>query len=181
MAVKEVESSRDSVFSAFQKLVRKVIAGEEYYARVGKVLAVDEANATAEVEIVGGAILDDVMLQKVSTAEGVLMLPKVGSIVAVDWIDSTTAYIAMWSELESVAVRGSEFGGLVKVEQLVSSLNALEQDVNDLKNLLGSVVAVPQDGGAAILAALAAWTAQSLPESQRADLENETITHGNGN
>ncbi|MFR9622359.1 MAG: hypothetical protein SNG97_06335 [Rikenellaceae bacterium] len=181
MAIKDSRSNRESTFDVFAKLVRKTLQGEEFYSRAGKVLSVDLEGATAEVEIIGGATVDDVLLQKVASNSGVMLVPAVDSIVVVDWLDSVTAYVAMCSQVDSVALRGDGFGGLVKVEQVVASLNALERDVNDLKNLLGSAQAVPQDGGAAILLAIKSWTSSQLTESQRADFENEKIKHGDGN
>ena len=79
---------------------------------------------------------------------------------------------------EGIILNGGSFGGTVKVEQLTEHINAIERDINDLKNVFSGWVAVPQDGGAALSAAAAAWSATPLELTQRGDYENEKVKHG---
>lgn len=69
-------------------------------------------------------------------------------------------------------------GGLVKVAQLTQKLNALENSVNQLKQIFSTWVPVPQDGGAALKTAAATWAGQQLTTTQRADIENDKIKQG---
>ena len=79
---------------------------------------------------------------------------------------------------EGITLNGGCFGGTVKVEQLTERINAIERDINDLKSVFSGWVAVPQDGGAALSAAAAAWSATPLELTQRGDYENEKVKHG---
>ena len=79
---------------------------------------------------------------------------------------------------EGVILNGGDFGGVVKVEQLTQRLNAIESDINTLKNIFSSWVAVPQDGGAALSALAATWAGDLLVQTQRGDYENEKVKHG---
>lgn len=79
---------------------------------------------------------------------------------------------------EGIILNGGSFGGTVKVGQLTEHINAIERDINALKNVFSGWVAVPQDGGAALSAAAAAWSATPLELTQRGDYENEKVKHG---
>lgn len=128
--------------------------------------------------------------------DGFLLVPAVGSEVIVTYSTITDPYISMFSELDKVllivgdyaiqmtsdgvAINGDEFGGLVKIQDLVTKLNNLENDINTLKTAFNSWVTVPNDGGAALKTAAATWYASQLTNTTVNDLENETIQHGSG-
>lgn len=78
---------------------------------------------------------------------------------------------------EGVVLNGGGFGGMVKVEPLTDRINGIENDINELKNIFSSWVTVPQDGGAALKAASAAWAGNLLTPTQRGDYENEKVKH----
>lgn len=78
---------------------------------------------------------------------------------------------------EGVVLNGGNFGGMVKVEPLTGRINGIENDINELKNIFSSWVTVPQDGGAALKAASAAWAGSLLTPTQRGDYENEKVKH----
>ncbi|MEI3156678.1 MAG: hypothetical protein V8T07_03005 [Muribaculaceae bacterium] len=79
---------------------------------------------------------------------------------------------------EGVILNGGGLGGIVKVEQLTEHFNAIENDINELKNIFSAWVAVPQDGGAALSALTANWAGNLLTPTQRGDYENEKVKHG---
>ena len=68
-------------------------------------------------------------------------------------------------------------GGMVKVNSLVSKLNTVESDLNNLKTVLSTWVPVPNDGGAALKTAAASWAGQTLTPTQASDLENNKVKH----
>ena len=68
---------------------------------------------------------------------------------------------------EGVILNGGSFGGMVKAEQLAQRINAIEKDINTLKN----------DGGAALKLAAAAWAGSLLTLTQRSDYENGKVKH----
>ena len=92
-----------------------------------------------------------------------MVVPKDGSVVAVVWVSKTTAVVVMVAEVEEIRLMGGQLGGLVKVEELVKKLNAVEKDLNSLKQVFTTWVTVPQDGGAALKAAL---DLAKLPENE---------------
>lgn len=78
---------------------------------------------------------------------------------------------------EGVIFNGGNFGGMVKVEPLTERINAIENDINELKNIFSAWVAVPQDGGAALSALTTSWAGSLLTPTQRSDYENEKVKH----
>lgn len=79
---------------------------------------------------------------------------------------------------EGITLNGGGFGGTVKVEELTEHINAIENDINELKNIFSAWVAVPQDGGAALSALTANWAGNTLTLTRRGDYENEKVKHG---
>lgn len=67
--------------------------------------------------------------------------------------------------------------GIVKVVPLTDDLNAIKNDINQLKQLFGSWVVVPQDGGQALKTILATWIGSQLQQSNKNNLQNSKIKH----
>lgn len=78
---------------------------------------------------------------------------------------------------EAVTFNGGEHGGMVIAQSAAEKLNALENDLNAIKAVFSGWTPVPQDGGAALKAAAAAWAGQQLATTVAADLEDEKVTH----
>jgi len=78
---------------------------------------------------------------------------------------------------KKVIIDDGENGGLVKVQDLTQKLNAVEQDLNMLKNAFTTWVVLPQDGGAALKTATASWSSQTITTTQKSDLENQNVQH----
>lgn len=162
------------------------------------VVSVNEQARTcvaATVTGVSGVEIKDVMLMA-SVDDGCLLIPAVDSNIIVSWSDKVQPFVSMYSELskvlyivgdnaieisDKIKLNGDEFGGLIKIEELVSKINALESDLNSLKDVFStSWTPVANDGGAALKLAAATWYGQAITETQVSDLENETIQHGSG-
>lgn len=134
---------------------------------------VDADNGVCDVEIEGKAPAKGALIGNADS--GVMTVPKEGSVVAVVWASPVTAVVVMVAEVEELRIMGGQLGGLVKVEELVKKLNAVEKDLNSLKQVFQGWVTVPQDGGAALKAAATAWATQQLTETQKSDIENEKV------
>lgn len=67
--------------------------------------------------------------------------------------------------------------GLVKVEELTKKLNALEQEINDLKSVFLNWQPAAQDGGASLQIAATEWSGKQMVATQRQELENDKVTH----
>lgn len=146
---------------------------------VGKVTAAEGDVCRVEVN---GLELEGVRLRAVDdgSENGMRVTPKAGSYVVVADVSGgrlEQLVVVGWSEVEKIEVNGGELGGLVKVQELTDRLNALERDINKLKNALTTWVPAPGDGGALLKTATASWAAQPLAETQKGDIEDEKIRH----
>ena len=108
-----------------------------------------------------------------------LVTPKVGSAVTVGSLsgDLSQLVVLQVDHIETIVINGGNLGGLINIEQLTSNLNAIEDDINNLKNVMTSWTPAPQDGGAALKSAITAWAGQPLTKSERGDYEDETVKH----
>jgi hypothetical protein len=107
-----------------------------------------------------------------------VQLPAIGSNVLVCLIDNQNAIGLVYGELQEVLLRGDQYDGLVKVNDLVTKLNNLENDINNLKTAFSSWVVAPADGGAALKVIAATWYASTLTPTNKTDLENNKVKHG---
>ena len=141
-----------------------------------EVLSYDEQSQTIECSPIDGTADYTAKLQT-GVSSGLLFVPKVGSIVIVEQTSVNSGYVTMWGEIDHIVFMNGENKGLVKVSELVSALNTIQQDINTLKTAFSSWVTVPNDGGAALKAIAATWSGQQLTQSTINDLENPKITH----
>jgi len=145
---------------------------------VAEVKSVDEQNGLC---VLTDGVVDyyNVRLQAIKAEpNGFCLIPKVGSMaIAVKIEDTSSMMIINAIEYTKVIMRGGKNGGLVNVVDLVSKLNAIERDVNNLKNALSTWVPVPQDGGAALKTVCTSWAGSALTETTRDDLEDKNIIH----
>jgi phage baseplate assembly protein gpV len=76
-----------------------------------------------------------------------------------------------------IEFNGGSNNGLVKVAALVTKLNNLENDLNNLKTVFTSWTPVPNDGGAALKAGVTTYAAASLTPTVQANLEDVKVKH----
>ncbi|MDR2361701.1 MAG: hypothetical protein LBD91_03130 [Prevotellaceae bacterium] len=129
--------------------------GEEVYAKVCRVLAVDEATKTIDVKPVDDtAEIYGVPLQADTQGDGLVISPKKGSFVLVVFTSKNTAVAVMYSVIDKVrlsiggisveitdseiVMNGGNAGGLVKLQELKDSLNSLKQYVEAIHTALPS-------------------------------------------
>lgn len=125
--------------------------------------------------------LKGVRLASQSHATNFIVVPAVNSIVGLigDSDKNTTEYsCVLYGQISEIMLRGDQHGGLVKVSELVSKLNTIEDDLNDLKMIFSTWVTVPSDGGAALKALAATWYAATIVNTTVANLENDKVKHG---
>lgn len=154
-----LQANQESTFGvvAFPKVGSYVVVGFVADGAAGVVLLTDE------VESIEAVISGD-------TAR--ISADKDGVRVIVG--DNTSACLTK----EGITLNGGGFGGTVKVEQLTEHINAIERDINALKNVFSAWTTTPQDGGAALKLASAMWAGSPLTLTQRGDYENEKVKHG---
>lgn len=166
----------------------------------------DNVFVIAKVDKVDGVMVDvtpvdddlapicGVRLKATDADDGLVMVPKVGSVVIVAMMSEVDGCVAMWSEIESVKLiigdskvemtgdkvvfNGGENKGLVIAEKVAAKIEALEKDINSLKQATTTWVPAPMDGGAALKGAIASWAAQMIqPTTKKEDIMNDKVTH----
>ena len=158
--------------------IKEMAKSNTPYSIVCEVLAVTGDKCDCQ-PLNGMADLLNVKLQA-KTTTGILITPSIGSSVIVTLTGNSNGFVSMFSDIDSIQLNGSNYDGLVKVNDLVTKLNNLENDLNTLKTAFSAWVTVPNDGGAALKVATAAWYAASLTPTVKANIENQLIKHGNG-
>jgi hypothetical protein len=120
-------------------LIKKIaISDEQIGCDLVKITAVDVAKATCNGVRLQGGELQDIRLN--TLAAGIVPIPKVGSVVAVGYLDPTNAVVIQYGELQSLSIdaikiavtasQGTVFnegnnGGMVLVTPLIEVLNKL--------------------------------------------------------
>lgn len=123
------------------------------------------------------AELKDIRLCAEDNSKLFVVIPKVGSIVYVTMDSDTSGMITGYSEVETILLRGDANGGLVKVEDLVSKLNALENKVNELITAFNThthICAAPASPSATPVPLISG----TLPVTTRSQIENTGVKHG---
>jgi hypothetical protein len=137
----------------------------------------------------------DVRLRPVlDDKESITVFPKVGTwAVAIeieddgDWMVIAVGEADKWSlkigdttivaDSTGIVINGGEFGGLAKVQETADKINALEQVVNNLINILSTTVIPLAPSGAYPFAPLYAAVSPILPLTVKTDIENTKVKH----
>lgn len=114
-----------------------------------------------------------------SVNQSLVVIPKSGSYVIAALINQNDVYVTMISESEKIMLHGETFGGLVKVEALVSRLNdietTLDQLISNFKLHIHPGGTLPSGSTGAITPIP---TIQDAGTSKLSDLQNENVKHG---
>lgn len=135
--------------AAIKRAIRQLAAdpNAEAYSKPGEVVSVNASKRTCVVEPYdGSARIYNVRLQAIeSPGGGIFPKPKKGSSVLVTFLSKNFAFVSLCSELdeviidaESVVFNGGQNKGLVKITDMVGTLNDLISRCNDLRSYLSS-------------------------------------------
>lgn len=175
-----------NIQEAIKMIAQRELARAEMYCVLCTVNSVDTSERTCEVTPLNGkADLFDVRFQaELSLTEGLFIEPKVNSTVLVAFINSVQAAVIMCSEIENIYIdtqgdtvfNGGSNDGMVKVGDLVTKLNNLENKVNDLVTWTSThthtgVTPGPGSTGTAV------GIVGTLTPTQQSDLENTKVQH----
>lgn len=176
--MKSLDENKD-LFQAFSLLIKYILKDEEFYALPAKVLSVNKDEKTCKVEFINGtsAPIENVSLLQNNTSNGFFVVPKINSIVKISFSSPTSGYVSLFSEVEEIVFQGGNNEGIMKVLVAVQKFNALEKSINDLKDVFKNWSPVPNDGGAALKAAVTSWSNQSLTQSNKEELQNDKFKH----
>lgn len=116
---------------------------------------------------------------------GFIIAPKVGSNVVVGFSAKVDPFVMMFSEIENIyldvesgiIINGGDNGGVVKVQDLVGKLNALENLVNNILNTLKTTVIPLASSGTYPFAPLYTSFNVISPITTVNDLENTKLKH----
>lgn len=148
-----------------------------------KVTAVDADKGTCDVEFID----DDLAPHKsvhlyagVNAEKGLLVLPKTGSNVYVSIVNNNPqwAFVSLFTEIEEIRLRGNDMGGLIKIEELIKRLNAIEKAFNKHLNKYNQHKHTGVTTGAGTSAVPVDLDTQHLTETERKLLENTKVNHG---
>lgn len=159
-------------------IIRKLAAnGEQVYSIPCEVTAVngDFADLTP---LNGDAKIFDVKLTAGTSNTPFLITPTVGSTVLATFLSKDTAFVSLYSEIDSVKIRGDQFGGLVKVQELVDKINQLENQINDIYNVLIGISIPLAPSGTYPFAPNFVNISPIAPITGKSDLENTEVLHG---
>lgn len=164
---------------------------------IGIVQNIDEDNRSCEIQINEDLTLFNCRLNAIldDYTNRLLIVPKDKSAVAFMAVDGkmTDPIVIAYSEIDKVLLKigdtelnidkdkveinGGDNGGLINIEDLVSHINSIEDDINNLKTTITGWTPVAQDGGAALKGAISSWAGQSITKTKKSDLEDDKITH----
>jgi hypothetical protein len=183
-----------SMDDQLRKAVRQLAGTEltdEVYLLPCTVDDVDLDNLTCDCTAVGGVAVTDVpnVALCAEVDDGFVQVPAVGSVVLVIMSKRQKPFVAMYSELSTVLLNigtgsaitvdkdliklnGGEFGGLIKIADLVDKLNNLENLVNSLIAKYNAHVHTANN------TPTISTESGTLTPTQREELENTTIIHG---
>lgn len=159
---------------------------DEHSLAVATVLSIQPATATCTVQLTGGKtnnIRSGVKLMA-AQSDGLYIVPVLNSDVIVAWTTRNEPYLAMFSDVEDIFIeavqpvklQGDQYGGLVKVGEMVTRLNNLENKVNNIISQYNGHVHPNPEGGT--VGATTAPVSGTLTLTQVSDVENPRVVHG---
>jgi hypothetical protein len=149
------------------------------YSKVCTVDSVDLVNLTCYcIPINDDADITEVRLMA-NIDNGFLLIPEVNSIVVVSFLSDSSAYVSLVSKVSEIQLNGTNYDGLVKVQELTDKLNNLENKLNDLITACSSQVVTLAPSGTFPLASFFTSVTPLTP-TQQIEIENITVKQGDG-
>lgn len=140
------------------------------YSKVCTVDSVDLVNRTCYcIPINEDADITEVRLMA-NIDNGFLLIPEVDSVVVVSFLSDSSAYVALVSKVSEVQLNGTNFNGLIKIDEQTAKLNQL---VTELQTQLGLIATGIAAGGGS-------YTPATLSTFNKTDYENIKIKQGDG-
>lgn len=173
------------VYTEIKRRIRGMAGQHTPLLLTGKVESVDGETCSVSV---GDLKLTDVRLRSVVNGEEskLLITPKTGSFVTVIDLSGELRELEVigYSEIEAIDINcngiitfnGGDHEGLVVAKDVTTKLNAIEREINKLKNIFSSWTPVVYDGGSALKGMVASWISP-MSETQEQELRNDKIKH----
>lgn len=173
--------------SEIEKLA-KSIKGQADGARQAQIrfvecVSVDWYNKTMTAKGTG----DDVEYLDVTLGYGFMdVKPKKGAVCLIGIIEGqeVVSFLIDAEEVELMEARadtivfnGGKNEGIPISPELTKRLNAVEKDLNMVKQIFATWSPMPNDGGAALKTAIATWSGQRITVTKQSDIEDPKIKH----
>jgi hypothetical protein len=160
-------------------LKRLITPNGNAYSKVCTVDSVDLTKRTCYcIPINEDADITEVRLMA-NIDNGFLLVPEVDSIVVVSFLSDSSAYVSLVSKVSEIQLNGTNYDGLVKVQELTEKLNNLENLVNSLVVKYNAHTHIASSFGSPTTVPPALETTVLTPTIQT-EIENTTIKQGNG-
>jgi hypothetical protein len=156
----------------------KEIAGYQQERNLfAKVVSVDLSAKTCKVNTLEDEMdIFDVRLIA-NSGDGLFIFPSIDSIVGVCMINEIEGYVSLYSQIDSIQYGDGSFEGMVKVPELTSKLNALEDKVNDMISVFNSHIHTAT-GSTAPTTPPTTNQSPTISVTSQSEIENDKITHG---
>lgn len=102
--------------------------------------------------------------------KGFLLVPEVDSVVLVSFLNDSVGYVSMVSKVSEIQLNGDNYGGLIKIDDLTSSINTMIGNINTQLTAIS----------AGIIAGGGTYTPVPLTTFNKTAYENTTVKQGNG-
>jgi hypothetical protein len=152
---------------------------DEKYSLFCTVKSVDKEKSTIVAEPINGdAPINGVKLITGAAENGVLLVPVVGSVVVVTFTSKTRGIVSLFSEVESVSLRGDQKGGVLIADEMRTQLDRMTARIDGVINALNS--SSPDSSTGTFKASLTPLlkTVENLPVEDWENIENENVKHG---
>ncbi len=181
-----MSSDVDQIEAGFKRLFK-----HDSISFIAKVIEDKDDNVDVE-DLSGTKYLE---VRKIATAgkKGMLFKLPVDSFVLVSRISqSDELFVSMMSEIEGIFIKvgettiditdeivmnGGGNKGLAKITELVSKYNAIEQSINQLKQIMIAWTPAPGDGGGVLKGLITTWAGQPLQLTTENEIQNQKIKH----
>ncbi len=170
----------------FEEFIKNALAKEMFYSQIGKAINVDADKRTCDFEPIEDiAKREGIRLQSIiSQSKGFVVIPKENSDIIVTFLNRSTGFVSLTSEVEKILIdtdltqfNGGDNGGLININDLITKLNIVENDLNTIKTAISAWVPTPNDGGAGLKVALTTWFGDQLTPTVALDMEDMKVTH----
>jgi hypothetical protein len=110
-----------------------------------------------------------------AVGSGILIVPSIGSMVAVVAQAKQDLYVIQFSDIDQIIMFGGKNNGMVKVDDLVTRLNKIEDKVNEIITNFNSHTHISAAPGSPTATGLPQITSGRLTDTVRSDIENPKI------
>ncbi len=176
------------------EFIERALNKEKFYSLYGTVKSVNESDRTCVVTPIGDEPdQPEVRLQgDIGSKKGVVLIPKVGSVVGVTFVNSVAGFISLYTDIDKVIIEatkevsidtvktvfnGGLNGGLINISSLVTKMNILENDLNLIKGIFAGWVPTPGDGGLVLKTASTPWSSAAIVPTLQPLIEDTKVKH----